>query len=172
MGFFDLQVNGYAGVDFNGDDLAQSHRGRCQAADRFRALTASSYFDRITPFHGGRLKRLLSAQRTPLFEIHGGFHISPFYQCCGWIPRRSSCRPVLTADTSAMQTLLDAADGWTLCDSGAECDRGSKSHDATDGGIVVLAGQPMLIDTLKSAIVRLTMFTILAMVPFYHAAAR
>jgi N-acetylglucosamine-6-phosphate deacetylase len=168
MGFFDLQVNGYAGVDFNGDDLApepieaMAKRLIDQGVD---GILVTLITDSL-PSMAGRLKRLVDLRRElPLFrKVMRGFHIEgPFINAADGYRGAHPADAVLTADTSAMQTLLDAADGWTrLVTLAPECDPGLKvTRMLTDGGIVVSAGHTNAsIDTLKSAIdAGLTMFT-------------
>lgn len=168
MGFFDLQVNGYAGVDFNGDDLApepieaMAKRLIDQGVD---GILVTLITDAL-PSMAGRLKRLVDLRRElPLFrKVMRGFHIEgPFINPADGYRGAHPADAVITADTSAMQTLLEAADGWTrLVTLAPECDPGLKvTRMLSDGGVVVSAGHTNAsIDTLKAAIdAGLTMFT-------------
>jgi N-acetylglucosamine-6-phosphate deacetylase len=168
MGFFDLQVNGYAGVDFNGNDLApepveaMARRLIDQGVD---GILVTLITDSL-PSMAGRLKRLVELRRElPLFrKVMRGFHIEgPFINAADGYRGAHPVDAVLTAGRSAMQTLLDAADGWTrLVTLAPECDPGLKvTRMLSDSGVVVSAGHTNAsIDTLKAALdAGLIMFT-------------
>jgi N-acetylglucosamine-6-phosphate deacetylase len=115
-GYFDLQVNGYAGIDFQDDALTdeQLHRA-CAAlrADGVAAILATIITEHI-PVMERRLRRLVELrQRDPLArELIAGIHIegpfiSPVDGYRGAHPR-DAVRP---ADRDAMRRLLDAAGG-------------------------------------------------------------
>jgi N-acetylglucosamine-6-phosphate deacetylase len=93
-----------------------------------------------------------------------GFHIEgPFINATDGYRGAHPADAVTTADTSAMQELLDAGDGLTrLVTLAPECDPGLKvTRMLTGSGVVVSAGHTdASIDTLKAAIdAGLTMFT-------------
>ena len=93
-----------------------------------------------------------------------GFHIEgPFINPAVGYRGAHPADAVLAADPSAMQELLDAADGWTrLVTLAPECDPGlTLTKMLAGGGVVVSAGHTdASIDTLKAAIdAGLTMFT-------------
>jgi N-acetylglucosamine-6-phosphate deacetylase len=168
MGFFDLQVNGYAGVDFNADHLdaesveAMSARLGHQGVDGIFVTLITDSLPAMT----ARLKRLVQLRADlPLFgKIMRGFHIEgPFINPADGYRGAHPLDAVLTADSSVMQELLDAADGLTrLVTLAPECDPGLKvTRMLRDRGVVVSAGHTNAsLDTLKAAIdAGLTMFT-------------
>jgi N-acetylglucosamine-6-phosphate deacetylase len=168
MGFFDLQVNGFAGVDFNSGHLdgecveAMSARLLDQGVD---GILVTLITDSLSSM-AGRLKRLVQLrQDLPLFrQVMRGFHIEgPFINATDGYRGAHPADAVTTADTSAMQELLDVGDGLTrLVTLAPECDPGLKvTRMLTGSGVVVSAGHTdASIDTLKAAIdAGLTMFT-------------
>src|ERR1039458_1189006 len=118
MGFFDLQVNGYGGVDFNGDDLDPA------CVDAVCARLAGEGVDGILvtiitdflPAMEARLKRLVELRGSipSLRQIMRGFHIEgPFINPAEGFRGAHPADAVIKADRSAMQRLLDAANGLT-----------------------------------------------------------
>ena len=118
MNFFDLQVNGYGGVDFNQDDLnaADLHRA-CERldADGVAGLLATVITDDVAVMCR-RLSALAAIRdRDPLVRrVVAGIHIEgPFLNegdgYRGAHPR-DAIRP---ADVDSMSRLLDAAAGLT-----------------------------------------------------------
>jgi N-acetylglucosamine-6-phosphate deacetylase len=167
-GCIDLQVNGYAGVDFNQDDLSEADlHGTCERLrqDGVAGILATVVTDEI-PRMAARLRRLAVIwQQDPLVrELVWGFHIEgPFInETPGYVGAhpQQSVRP---ADVDAMKQLLDAADGLTrLVTLAPERDPGMAvtGHLARQN-ILVSAGHcnPSL-DELKAAIdAGLSMFT-------------
>ncbi len=115
-GFLDLQVNGYAGVDFHSDDLtagALHQVCRAMAGDGVIAFLATITTEHV-PVMEHRLRRLvelrdqdpLARQMIPALHIEGPF-ISPHDGYRGAHPR-DAVRP---ADVDSMKRLLDAAGG-------------------------------------------------------------
>jgi N-acetylglucosamine-6-phosphate deacetylase len=168
MGFFDLQVNGYAGVDFNADDLdaesveAMSGRLIHQGVD---GILVTLITDSL-PSMVARLQRLVQLRGDlPLFgKVMRGFHIEgPFINPKDGYRGAHPVDAVLPADRSAMQKLLDAADGLTrLVTLAPECDPGLQvTKMLADAGVVVSAGHTdASLDVLAAAIdAGLTMFT-------------
>jgi N-acetylglucosamine-6-phosphate deacetylase len=168
MGFFDLQVNGYAGVDFNADDLdaesveAMSARLVHQGVD---GILVTLITDSL-PSMVARLQRLVHLRGDlPSFrKVMRGFHIEgPFINPKDGYRGAHPVDAVLTADRSAMQKLLDAADGLTrLVTLAPECDPGLQvTRMLIDSGVAVSAGHTdASLDILKAAIdAGLTMFT-------------
>jgi N-acetylglucosamine-6-phosphate deacetylase len=168
MGFFDLQVNGYAGVDFNADDLdaesveAMSARLVHQGVD---GILVTLITDSL-PSMVARLQRLveLRADLPSFRKVMRGFHIEgPFINPADGFRGAHPADAVLTASQSVMQELLDAAGGLTrLVTLAPECDPGLQvTKMLTGAGVVVSAGHTdASLDTLKTAIdAGLTMFT-------------
>lgn len=113
---FDIQVNGYAGTDFNSDDLtaeALHHACQCLAQDGVDAILATLITDTI-PAMEARLQRLVSLleqdsfarQMIPGFHLEGPF-ISPLPGYVGAHPPQA----VKPANIEDMKRLLDAAAG-------------------------------------------------------------
>jgi N-acetylglucosamine-6-phosphate deacetylase len=167
-GYFDLQVNGYAGIDFHDDDLPVESLHRACAA--MRADGVSAFLATITteqlPRMEKRLRRVVDArERDPLVrEMVPGIHIegpfiSPIDGYRGAHPR-DAVRP---AAPDAMKRLLDAAGGLTtLVTLAPETDLGFKTTRLlADSGIRVSAGHTNAsLDELKGAIdAGLCMFT-------------
>jgi len=166
--FFDLQVNGYAGVDFNHDDLdpGELHRA-CERleGDGVSGLLATIITDDL----GAMCRRLsrLAALRgaDPLAtRLIAGIHIEgPFLNerdgFRGAHPR-DAIRP---ADVDSMSRLLDAAEGLTrVVTLAPERDGGlSVTRYLSSRGILVSAGHTdATIDELRAAIdAGLAMFT-------------
>ncbi len=168
MGFFDLQVNGFAGVDFNAGTLdAESVEAMCARLlqSGVDGILVTLITDSL-PFMAARLKRLVQLrQELPLLrKVMRGFHIEgPFINPADGYRGAHPADSVLTADVAAMQELLDAANGLTrLVTLAPECDPGLKvTRMLADSGVVVSAGHSNAsMDTLKAAIdAGLTMFT-------------
>ena len=164
----DLQINGYLGHDFNGDDLADDVLAII--CKRLRADGVAQFLPTVItdelPVMQRRLRRLVTLRNAdPLVkEMVAGFHIEgPFLnETAGYIGAhpKSAARP---ADTDSMQQLLDAADGLTkIVTLAPERDPGLQTTRLlADQGIVVAAGHcdPTL-DELRAAIdAGLSMFT-------------
>jgi N-acetylglucosamine-6-phosphate deacetylase len=166
--FVDLQVNGYAGVDFNQDHLTpDSLRLACQRLrdDGVAGILATIITDTVEAMQR-RLRRIVElrdhdelAKKVILgLHIEGPF-ICPSHDFSGAHPRHA----IRSADLDTMKMLLDAADGLTRIVTLAP------EHDVnlavtrmlSNQGLVVSAGHcdPSL-DQLDAAIdAGLTMFT-------------
>ena len=166
--YVDLQINGYAGVDFNQDNLSETDlRSACQRLreDGVAGVLATIITDEI-PQMAGRLRRLAEIrQHDPLVrEVIWGFHIEgPFInETPGYVgahPRRS----VRPADVEIMKRLLDEAGGLTrIVTLAPERDPDMKViRHLVRQNVLVSAGHcdPSL-DQLRAAIdVGLSMFT-------------
>jgi N-acetylglucosamine-6-phosphate deacetylase len=165
---FDLQVNGYGGVDFNGDDLTpESLHAACARleADGVGGILATVTTE-APDVMARRLANLVAAREAdPLARrIVAGVHIEgPFIS-----PRdgyRGAHPPdaVRPADPDLMQRLLDAAGGLArIVTLAPECDAGlAVTRMLARQGIVASAGHcdPDL-DTLRAAAdAGLSMFT-------------
>lgn len=167
-GYVDLQVNGYAGVDFNADDLAGDdlHRS-CQAlrAGGVAKVLATIITEDLDAMCR-RLARLveLRAADSLATDLIVGIHIEgPFINerdgYRGAHPR-DAVRP---ADVDAMKRLIEAAGGLTrLVTLSPERDLGCRvTRFLAESGVRVSAGHcdPSL-DELRAAIdAGLTLFT-------------
>lgn len=160
MRFLDLQVNGFAGVDFNTDDLAGEDLHRACAgleADGVAACLATIITDDL----GSMCRRLarLAALRAadPLVErVVAGVHIEgPFLNAAAGFRGAHPEDAIRPADAGEMERLLDAAAGLTrLVTLAPERDPGLKvTRLLSARGIVVSAGHcdPSL-DQLRAAI--------------------
>lgn len=168
MRFFDLQVNGYAGVDFNCDRLCISELEH--ACQRLRddgvagclATVISADLDRMTRC----LSRLaIATQESELVRsvIHGLHIEGPFLNPeTGYVGAHppSSIRP---ATVEVMCRLLEAANGLTrLVTLAPECDPGLQVTSLlVQHGITVSAGHcnPTRSQLIEAIDAGLTMFT-------------
>jgi N-acetylglucosamine-6-phosphate deacetylase len=167
-GFFDLQVNGYAGIDFNKCDITTENLHR--ACSRLKKDGASGILATIFTAEKNEmtacLKRIVQARENdPLVkEIICGFHIEgPFL-----LPELGYCgaHPInfmIPAKEDVINELLDAADGLTrIVTLAPEVDKNNRvTEKLVANGIVVAAGHcNPTSDQLKSAIDSgLSMFT-------------
>ena len=168
MPYFDLQVNGYAGVDFNSDNLDPARVSAACAeltAQGFEGILATIITDAL-PVMESRLRALVSLRASvPAFsQILHGIHIEgPFLSPVDGYRGAHPADAILTADVSAMQRLLDAAGGLArLVTLAPERDPGLRVTRMLAGSnIVVSAGHTNAsLDQLRAAIdARLTMFT-------------
>ena len=115
-GYVDLQVNGYAGVDFNSDDLAaDALHAACErlAADGNAGVLATFITDKVERMCAriARLVRLREEDET-VRRLILGIHIEgPFLnENPGWIGAHPP-QCVRPADVESMRRLLDAAAG-------------------------------------------------------------
>lgn len=158
--YVDLQVNGYAGVDYNTDSLTadQLHRS-CEglAKDGVGAILATIITEH-TDVMATRLARLVELrEQDPLAQqLICGFHIEgPFInERLGY--RGAHPEDAITpADPDVMKSLLDAAGGLTrLVTLAPERDPGLKTtRSLARQGVIVSAGHcdPTL-DELRAAI--------------------
>jgi N-acetylglucosamine-6-phosphate deacetylase len=168
MPYFDLQVNGYAGVDFNSDNLDPARVSAVcieLAAQGVEGILATIITDAL-PVMESRLRALVSLRASvPAFsQILHGFHIEgPFLSPVDGYRGAHPADAILTADVSAMQRLLDAAGGLArLVTLAPEQDPGLRvTRMLAASNIVVSAGHTNAsFDLLRAAIdAGLTMFT-------------
>ncbi len=167
-GYVDLQVNGFAGVDFNSDGLTdESLQHACQAmredgAAGFLPTVITADLEAMTR----RLARLAEFQQSdPLGQaMILGIHIEgPFISD---VPGYVGAHPsdaVQPASLDSLKVLLEAAGGLTrIVTLAPELDRGQKlTRHLSDQGIVVSAGHcnPSLEDLRSSIDAGLSMFT-------------
>ncbi len=168
MRYFDLQVNGYAGIDFNaGAMTTEQVREACAALkeDGTEGFLATVITDEMESMKA-KLRVLARAREEDelVRDVMAGLHIEgPFLnETNGYIGAhpRDCARP---ATVDAMQELLEAAGGLTkLVTLAPECDEGCRTIDFLAGEeIVVSAGHcdPSL-EQLRAAIgAGLSMFT-------------
>ncbi|MFP6866770.1 MAG: N-acetylglucosamine-6-phosphate deacetylase [Roseibacillus sp.] len=168
MSYFDLQVNGYAGVDFNAESLTTGQiRSACEAMkeDGTEGMLATIITDGMESMKG-KLRRLVQAREEDelVREVMVGLHIEgPFLNAADGFIGAHPRDHALAATVEGMAELLDAAGGLTrIVTLAPECDEGCKTTGfLADQGIVVSAGHcdPTL-DQLRAAIdAGLTMFT-------------
>ena len=166
--YFDLQVNGYAGVDFNQDDLsADALHAACERlqADGVAGFLATIITDHI-PVMSGRLARLAKLREAdPLAQrLIAGFHIEgPFINESDGYRGAHPADAIRPGNTEEMRQLLDAGTGLTrLVTLAPERDTSlAVTKLLVERGIVVSAGHcnPTL-DQLRAAVeAGLTMFT-------------
>ena len=167
-GFFDLQVNGYAGIDFNQNDVNRDdlHKACVRLKkDGVKGILATLITANIEDMKI-RLRQIAQARESdPLVkDIIYGFHIegpflSPKPGYCGSHPTDL----MMSANTDVMNELLEAANGLTrIVTLAPELDnKNSLIKMLTDKGIVVSAGHcNPTFDELRGAIDSgLTMYT-------------
>lgn len=147
MGFFDLQVNGYAGVDFNTDAFSEQQlREVCQrlsddGVDQILATIITAPIDVMV----ARISRIVTlANSDPLIAaMIAGIHLEgPFLnRADGYIGAHPAASAV-AANQERMGRLLDAGDGSVrLVTLAPEVDSNAKvTRSLVDQGIVVAAG--------------------------------
>lgn len=167
-GFVDIQVNGYAGVDFNGDELtAEAFHGACESLRRdgvaaFLPTLITAPVDCLQR----RLATLASIVREDSLaaEMVAGVHVEgPFLNPAqGYIGAHSS-EATGPAKVDLAKRLLEAAEGlvriFTLA---PECDEGAATtRYLADQGVIVSAGHcdPSLDDLKRGIDSGLRMFT-------------
>lgn len=168
MNALDLQVNGYAGVDFNSESINENElHHACQALhdDGVEGILATVITDSIESMCK-RLEKLTRIRDSnPLCaEIIVGFHIEgPFLnQSPGYIGAHPAAQ-AKQANTEDMKRLLDAANGYTkLVTLAPERDHLSKTTSfLSELGITVAAGHcnPTTDELMAGIDCGLSMFT-------------
>ena len=167
-GYFDLQVNGYGGIDFNGDDLvADGLHEACEklVADGVAGALATVITDDVERMIA-RLARMVELRDDdPMARrVIAGFHIEgPFINpTLGYRGAHPEAH-IIPADVEQMNRLLDAAGGLTkIVTLAPENDADGRLTRMLSGeGVTVSAGHcnPSL-DQLNAAIdAGLSMFT-------------
>jgi N-acetylglucosamine-6-phosphate deacetylase len=160
MSYFDLQVNGYGGVDFNRDDLSgdELHRA-CQklADDRVEGILATIVTEQADVMCA-RLARLAKLRdQDPLAQrIVVGLHIEgPFISQRDGYRGAHPADAILPADADLMRRLLDAGAGLVrLVTLAPECDeRFGTIEMLVNRGVRVSAGHTdASLDQLRGAI--------------------
>lgn len=167
-GYFDLQVNGYAGIDFNQDDLSGDDLHI--ACERLESDGVSGILAAIVTEHVEMMERRLRnlvvlREQDPLArQVIAGIHIEgPFLNETPGYRGAHPVDAIHPADLGEMEGLLDAAGGLTrLVTLAPERDAGLKVTRMLAGrNIAVAAGHcdPSL-DELRAVIdAGLTVFT-------------
>ena len=167
-GFVDLQINGYAGVDFNSDSLTieDMHRA-CTALrdDCVAGVLATIITDQVDRMES-RLRRIaeLRQQDELVRDVVWGVHIEgPFISRRSGFVGAHPADAVTPANIDIAKRLLDAADGLTrIVTLAPECDEAMRTTRwLADRSIVVAAGHSdATLDELRAAIdAGLSMFT-------------
>jgi N-acetylglucosamine-6-phosphate deacetylase len=164
----DLQVNGYAGVDFNQDDLSDAdlHRACKLLREDGVAGVLATIITEDLPQMVARLGRIAAIRKRDPFvrDVIWGIHIEgPFINKTPGYVGAHPAQAVLPANVETMKRLLEAADGLTrIVTLAPDRDPGMKTiRYLADAKIVVSAGHcdPSL-DQLRAAIdAGLSMFT-------------
>jgi N-acetylglucosamine-6-phosphate deacetylase len=159
-GYFDLQVNGFAGVDFNADDLEPGAlHAACEAlvAGGVEGVLATIITDHVEAM-ARRLSRLATLRaQDPLAErLIAGVHIEgPFINEREGYRGAHPADAIRPADVGVMERLLDAAAGLTrVVTLAPERDPGLRVTRLLAGrGTVVAAGHTdAALDDLRAAL--------------------
>lgn len=158
--WLDIQVNGHAGVDFNGDTWTEEELVSCcedlqqQATGGILATVITAPLDSMQS-RIARIANAIAAHPTVAATIRGihieGPFLNPTPGYIGAHPTAAACN----ADHTVAQKLLDAGGGhvklWTLA---PEADPGAKiTRKLSDQGLVVAAGHSdASLDQLREAI--------------------
>lgn len=167
-GYFDLQVNGYGGVDFNSEGLTADGLHRACARLELEGVVGclATVITDAVPVMCARLATLATLRAAdPLAQrLIAGIHIEgPFINEADGFRGAHPRDAVQPADVETMKRLLDAAGGLTrLVTLAPERDPGSRvTQLLASQGIVVSAGHSdASIDELRAAMdAGLSMFT-------------
>ncbi len=166
--YFDLQVNGYGGIDFNQNDL---NAGQLHAAceklkeDQVSGILATVFTESVDEM-ARRLRRIAELrERDPLAkEVIAGLHIEgPFINEQDGYRGAHPLDAVRRADLDVMKQLLDAGSGLTrIVTLAPERDDGLRvTRFLAEQGIVVSAGHcDPTMEELRGAVdAGLSMFT-------------
>lgn len=158
--YVDLQVNGYAGIDFNQDELtADALHAACQrlAADGVARFLATIITEQIDVMRR-RIQRVVQLRAAdPLAQkMIPGIHVEgPFLNDAPGFRGAHPADAIRPADPDAMQRLLDAADGLVrLVTLAPESDPGlATTRLLARRGIRVSAGHTdATLDQLRAAV--------------------
>jgi N-acetylglucosamine-6-phosphate deacetylase len=147
MGYFDLQINGYGGVDFNQDELtADGLHAACKSLKRdgVEGILATFITENVDTVCQ-RVKRLLRLREAdPLArQLIVGIHIEgPFISQQPGYRGAHPLDAIMPADTAIADRLLDAGGGFVrLFTLAPECDADMKVIKLLRrNGVVVSAG--------------------------------
>lgn len=167
-GYFDVQVNGYAGVDFNADSLSLDDlrmacaRLREHGVAQILATVITDELDRMTH----RLKTIASLRQRDwlIRDVIAGVHIEgPFISSEPGYVGAHPVAAVRNAETDVMKRLLDAAEGLTrIVTLAPERDEGFRvTRMLAEQGVLVSAGHcnPTQAELHGSLDAGLSMFT-------------
>ncbi|MES2308702.1 MAG: N-acetylglucosamine-6-phosphate deacetylase [Verrucomicrobiota bacterium] len=160
MGYFDIQVNGYGGVDYNQDDLSvEELRSSCvklaeDGVEGILATIITESLDRMV-HRIGKIVRL--REQDPLIKkMIAGLHMEgPFLSPLDGYRGAHPLDAILSADMTSAGKLLDAGGGLIrLLTLAPEHDPGAKvAHFLTLNGVRVAAGHTNAsLDQLKESI--------------------
>jgi len=158
--YIDLQINGYAGADFNSPELtdAEMHEScRLLREDGVAGVLATVITDELPRMEAQWARLADMRRRDPLVrQVVWGFHIEgPFINATAGYVGAHPPQCVRPADVDSMKRLLDAAEGLTrLVTLAPENDPGMKTTEfLARQNILVAAGHcdPSL-DQLRAAI--------------------
>lgn len=168
MAFFDLQVNGYGGVDFCSANLTTEEvRTACDAlrADGIEQILATVITDTVESIEK-KLANLVRIRESDeeIAKVIAGFHVEgPFISPVAGFVGAHPVSAVRPADVDSAKRILDAGEGWVrLMTLAPEWDEGCRTtRFLVDSGVTVSAGHcdPSL-EVLREAIdAGLTMVT-------------
>jgi len=146
MNLLDIQVNGYAGVDFNCDDLSAEDMHRaCEALQREGVRILAAVVTDHLPVMQQRLARIAALRERDalIAEVVAGFHIEgPFLNPADGWRGAHPLDAVRSAEVDTMRRLLDAAGGLTrIVTLAPECDANfTVTRMLSAGGVTVSAG--------------------------------
>lgn len=168
MAFFDIQVNGYGGVDFNQDDLSAEDLHRCCGRlldDGVGGILATIITEAPVEMLG-RIRRLVELRKAdPLAQqMIVGLHVEgPFISPKEGYRGAHPVDAIQAADENLATRILEAGEGLVrIVTLAPEQDRGNRvTRLLSDAGVVISAGHTdASLDQLKSAIdAGLSMFT-------------
>ena len=160
MGYVDLQVNGYAGVDFNSDSLTEQQMiDVCQKlmehnVDQVLATIITAPLDKMI----ARIERMVGVieSNSQVASMVSGLHIEgPFLNAADGYVGAHPVDAVMPATVNPMNRLLDAGRGTVqLVTLAPECDtNGTVTNMLAEAGIVVAGGHSdATLDDLSRAI--------------------
>jgi N-acetylglucosamine-6-phosphate deacetylase len=147
MGLFDLQVNGYAGVDFCSADLtAEQCRKACEALrnDGIEQILATMITDHVDSLQA-KLENFVRIRETDPFvaQVVAGFHVEgPFISPLDGYVGAHPAEAVVPANVEDARRLLGAGNGLIrLLTLAPEYDQGARTTAYLVGeGVTVSAG--------------------------------
>ena len=147
MNYFDLQVNGYGGVDFNRDDLSADdlHRA-CEKleSDGVGGILATIITERVDAMCACLSRLAELRERDELARrVIAGLHVEgPFISPADGYRGAHPLDAIIPASVDVTNRLLDAGDGLVkLVTLAPECDPGFRATQMlAERGIVVSAG--------------------------------
>ena len=168
LGYFDLQVNGYAGIDFNADGLSpEGLHAACErlVVDGVDAILATIITDQVDVMCKRISTIVRLREQDPLaHRVIAGLHIEgPFINETDGYRGAHPADAIIPAGMEAMASLLEAGGGLTrIVTLAPERDAGLKvTRMLADRGILVSAGHTNAsLGELEAAIdAGLSMFT-------------